>query len=412
MNIKRLHTTLCSVDHVKISLLAFFILGGNISCNNREVTPLDQALNASTGQEITVDAKTKIDILFVIDESPSMDIEQASLAANFSTFSNFIFDDLRNAVDYRIAVTSTGSKRSNEEDPFGIIPKDLGKFVTSSGDSGADCAGEFAPVISSTSLGCAIEDDQCQRQALQQRFSCLAKVGTNGIVFERGLEAMRSSISCNGPNAGLFGACCIAVEGENRLSYDPLCRSQNNSTLPPPEFLRPDAILVVVFITDEDDCSTFSDAPIDSPYATCSVDSITVDGALGTGDAAGRQSANAAIYNAYNNTTYCAAGNPQACHAAECTNASGQVLDPVDCYYTRCALSLVTSGRSLDLNSQRACRQQGYKLSPVSYYHEFLLSLKARPNEQILVANIVSTGLLTPGGFRLNFSDEPTINSS
>ena len=52
---------------------------------------------------------------------------------------------------------------------------------------------------------------------------------------------------------------------------------------------------------------------------------------------------------------------------------------------------------------------QAGKLAPVSFYHRFLMGLKERPNEQIIVANITSPGLLTPSGYRLNFSDNPPV---
>ena len=373
------------------------------TCNDRVITPLDQALSAATGQDISVDAKTKIDILFVIDESPSMKEEQTSLANNFATFSDFIFDDLRNSVDYRIAVTSTGSK---VEGSIGAYPNNLGVFVTQSSDTSPQCSVSLPPVISPTNLGCAIEDSACQREALQRTFSCLAQVGIDGIIWEKGLEAMRSSLSCNGPNAGFFGACCVPNADGTRLEYDALCRQINDSRFPPPEFLRPDAILVVVFITDEDDCSLYSDMPIDSPLATCSLNVNTVENALGAGDAAGQQAAANTIFSSYTTHRNCAGLAPQACHALECTNNSGQVLDPVECYFQRCAITMSPD----DLTNIRACRYQGNKLAPVSYYHDFLKSLKGRPNDQIIVANIVPTGLLSPNGLRLNFSEVANSN--
>ena len=376
------------------------------ACNDRLIVPLDQALNAATGQNITVDAKTKIDILFVIDASQSMEQEQTSLAENFDTFSDFIFEDLKNAVDYRIAVVSTGQKL--ESDPFGVMPKDLGAFVNPSLGERPECQNATNQILSPTNLGCAITDAECQKVQLKAQFSCAAQVGIKGVGFERGLEAMRSALSCNGLNANYLGACCEYNDRLDSFVYDPLCRGQKGSSLPAPDFLRPDAFLVVVFITDEDDCSTYADATKDSPFATCSEDYTTVTGLLGSGDIAGRQAANALIYNAYSSPLYCSGSDPQACHALECTNDAGQLLDPIDCYFSRCALTLTTDERGrLDTSSKEACRRQANKLAPVSFYHRFLMGLKERPNEQIIMANIVSPGLLTPSGYRLNFSDNP-----
>ena len=77
-------------------------------CNDHPVLPLDQVLNASNRVENRLPAKTKLDFLFVIDNSSSMGEEQKALADNFKTFSDFLFDELQGAADYRIAVTNSG----------------------------------------------------------------------------------------------------------------------------------------------------------------------------------------------------------------------------------------------------------------------------------------------------------------
>lgn len=151
---------------------------------------------------------------------------------------------------------------------------------------------------------------------------------------------------------------------------------------------------MVVFITDEDDCSTYSDA-VDPPFVTCHADSTTVNDLRSLGDHA---AAVAAISASYNDPLLCPSGNPQECYSRECTTASGALLDPVDCYFTRC---------SIVVDSLNACRWQYDKLAPISFYYDFLLSLKARPLGQILVANIVSPGILNTAGQRLTFSTTP-----
>lgn len=356
-------------------------------CNSHEVTPLDQALSSSSEQRITIAAKTKLDILFVVDESESMNEEQVRLAENFATFSSFIFDDLNNGADYRLAVVSMGASGTNN-----IYPVNLGKFVTSYPENNPECPANLPSVISPQTLieaGCAESDLACQQEKLGEHFSCLAKVGTEGIIFEKGLEAMRSALSCNGPNGGFFGDCCIPDAIGQGLVYDPLCRPRNL----PPQFLRPDALLMVVFITDEDDCSTFADAP-DTPFLTCRASPETINNFI---DANNKDGAIQEITQFYSNPSLCATGDPQRCYEAECTTASGNILDPVDCYFSRC---------SIRVGGLNDCRWQYSRLAPVSYYYDFLTSLKARPNEQILVANIAAPGILINGSTRLSFSEE------
>ena len=382
-----------------LSLLSLY---GLTACNDHPLSRIDQALQSASGQSITVRAKTKIDILFVIDESTSMMAEQTSLAQNFSTFSDFIFLDLKNEVDYRIAVTSTGSSDSSI-----IYADQLGEFVTKGTTSNqiADlsCPETLSPIISPATLHdaerCAPDDDACLQEALRVHFSCLAQVGVDGLNYERGLEAMRSSLSCNGPNGELFGKCCLPSAGGQGFEFDPLCRGGGDE----PSFLRPEAMLMVVFITDEDDCSTYASAGIDAPLATCHADPLVMQELTASGDPEGVRQAHELISSNYDHPELCPAGAAE-CHQRECVGPAGSVLDPVDCYYDRCALNLPRglSGRAYG----NACKWQASKLAPVSYYVDFLNRLKSRPAEQILVANIASPGLLTQSGDRLTFSQE------
>ena len=89
-----------------LAVLGLLVILG--ACNHYNVEPLDQILNASNRIENRLPAKTKLDFLFVIDDSSSMGEEQKALAENFKTFSDFLFDELQGAADYRIAVTNSG----------------------------------------------------------------------------------------------------------------------------------------------------------------------------------------------------------------------------------------------------------------------------------------------------------------
>ena len=90
-------------------------LVGLVACNNHPVEPLDKVVTAVNRQENRLPAKTKIDFLFIIDNSGSMCEEQSNLTANFRAFSDFLFDELGSAADYRIAVSSTDMHPPNEQ---------------------------------------------------------------------------------------------------------------------------------------------------------------------------------------------------------------------------------------------------------------------------------------------------------
>lgn len=154
------------------------------------------------------EACDKMDILFVVDNSGSMTQEQANLAANFPGFIS-VLDDAE--LDYRVGITTTGMDYEYAIDiGFGPIPSSQ-----TGGDNG----------------------ELLQRCSMQRRwveatdpnpstdFSCAAEVGSNGPASEMPLAAMRAAFDeriTDGTNVG---------------------------------FLRDDALLAVVFLTDENDCS-------------------------------------------------------------------------------------------------------------------------------------------------------------
>lgn len=157
----------------------------------------------------------KMDIIFVIDDSGSMAEEQSNLAANFPKFVSKIesFKTKGGAkLDWRLAVTTTARNLNYTiSTGFASLP------MSEKGDDGAfrmskDCG---------TTKRWVEKSDANASSA----FSCLAKAGTGGASIEMPLEATKLALVdrvADGTNAG---------------------------------FLREDALLAVVILTDEDDCS-------------------------------------------------------------------------------------------------------------------------------------------------------------
>jgi hypothetical protein len=155
----------------------------------------------------------KVDILFVIDNSGSMSEEQTSLLASFSGFVDGIQAELATADSYHVGVVTTDAYANNAPGCTG-----LGSLVTQTGGDaalGQDCL----PFSSGKRYLDDTEPD------LDAKFSCIAQVGISGsgdeIQAQSGYEAVQPAI--NAP-----GAC-------------------NDG------FIRDDALLVVVIITDEED---------------------------------------------------------------------------------------------------------------------------------------------------------------
>jgi hypothetical protein len=152
----------------------------------------------------------KIDVLFVIDNSGSMGQEQTNLIANFPGFIQ-VLD--ASGLDYRVAVTTTGRDYSwTMTTPFGSIPESQ-----DGGDNGA----MLAPAACNMTNRWIEKTDA----DVTGTFSCVANVGTGGPSDEMPLSAMRDAFEermTDGTNTG---------------------------------FHRPDALLGIVFLTDEEDCS-------------------------------------------------------------------------------------------------------------------------------------------------------------
>ena len=181
-----------------------------------DTTPVGSIGGKPAGENPKADECQKMDIVFVVDDSGSMKEEQTNLAANFPKFVSVLesFKTKSGAkLDYRLAVTTTGRdlKYTIEVPGFGSIPEN------EKGDNGA--------FRNTKSCGATKRWVDKGDNGGSTTFSCLAKTGTSGPSIEMPLYALKLAMNdrvADGTNAG---------------------------------FLRPDALLAVVILTDEDDCS-------------------------------------------------------------------------------------------------------------------------------------------------------------
>jgi hypothetical protein len=160
----------------------------------------------------------KMDILFVIDNSGSMLEEQDNLAVNFPQFIS-VLDGFRASngapIDYRVALTSTGVTKSWASEILPGFPFPDGQ----AGDDGRmlQRCGMTRPWVERADPGAA------------NTFSCAAELGTSGPASEMPLASIKLALDervSDGSNAG---------------------------------FVRDDALLAIVILTDEDDCSREDD---------------------------------------------------------------------------------------------------------------------------------------------------------
>jgi hypothetical protein len=153
----------------------------------------------------------KVDLLFVIDNSGSMQDEQESLVNSFPAFIDEMQVQLADADSYHLGVISTDDYEFNDG------CEDEGAMIIVTGGDGSS-KGECGPYEAGYSYMTEADD-------LDVAFSCAAQIGTDGDGDERGMQTMAAALSdeMNAP-----GGC-------------------NDG------FLRDDALLVIVLITDEED---------------------------------------------------------------------------------------------------------------------------------------------------------------
>lgn len=170
-------------------------------------------------------AGQEVDVLFIVDNSGSMSDEQNNLATNFGAFTNSagLWD-----TDYQIGVITTDIDETNS-DAARLMAENGVRFFTSANNN-----------IS--------------------QFSSAVKVGDNGSGTEQGLEAARLALSH--PLAS-------KVKPETTCTDETQCADSGSDCVPSVtnpgtsycggwnmEFLREDATLELVFVSDEEDGSS------------------------------------------------------------------------------------------------------------------------------------------------------------
>jgi hypothetical protein len=228
------------VRAITIVLLLHMILLGFAACRNmgdlnpipynEQESMLIRKCLAGGGRpfrtEILTAQPEAVDILVVVDNSGSMAAEQAMLRDAFPTLITSLLTGDEPVRDLHVGVVSTDmgvagySVQTCETDP--MIGDD---GVLQHEPHGTGCAAEY-PAYLDYSADPDSEPDLTKIEALAADFGCLAVLGTSGCGFEQQLEAAKKALV---DHAGPGGA----NEG----------------------FLREASILLVLFVTDEEDCS-------------------------------------------------------------------------------------------------------------------------------------------------------------
>ena len=221
---------------VLFSLLGLTFLAG---CPDRSISQVSPQQGRVEYKDIPVTVNRDIDILFVIDDSPSMLDKQTNLKANFPNFINVLNTIEGGLPNVHIGVVTSdlGTKGAGDGQPGPSIGSGPGAC------SGQGKQGNLQTYGTTLVTGSFISDTKNTdgtrstnyTGALSAAFSAIASAGAGGCGFEQHIEAAKRALNNNPANAG---------------------------------FLRPTAYLAVIFIADEDDCSMEHSSLLGSDTAT------------------------------------------------------------------------------------------------------------------------------------------------
>ncbi len=239
-----------TLSRFAVPFCAALLLGG---CLEHPLKPVKYDKSTEGNQGFAIAVNKDVDILFVIDNSGSMAEEQALLSANFKAFIDVLEHPEVNA-NYRIGITTTDS--GNPRCPT-TTPEGGRLGLSSCVDRAANQ--EFSFLDEDFSFACS---DFCQKDDSQIKIKPTSTVeeptakprtwleSIEGETNVEGVDSMVEAFQCFGPQ----GVAGCGLESHLESMYRALAASSDAKSSNY-GFLRDSAILSVVMITDETDCS-------------------------------------------------------------------------------------------------------------------------------------------------------------
>jgi len=274
------------------------------ACNHTPVANLEKSFTLKVEAGTGDDSRVKIDFLWVVDNSSSMCQEQSALSSNFDKFVDSLEKNFD--VDARIAVTSVDAQcQNNGSTVFAARGKfnqkvirtspiacaESEKFACTNDNECSDCGvlgecdtdGEWKcsrPALdiclvnpngtlnTSCQRRCAT-DQECKDLFGDSRYVCLKPAGNTGCVLpppnddcpdemppflEKNDTVDNTNLFKCIAHVGVFQETCLKYEQPMRAAFmalDPTGPNREQALA----FLRDDAYLVVIIVSDEEDCS-------------------------------------------------------------------------------------------------------------------------------------------------------------
>ncbi len=229
-----------------LPFLAPALMVGLLSgCLDRELRPLNPCTLQGNVESVKVDNIENVDLLFMMDNSGSMSQEQTAVAREIPNLVRVLASgdiDGDGEQDFPPVVSLNVGIISSDMGTGGVVVQGACERDPNFGDDGvlrntgnvaiSGCAATYDPNFLNFRPA-----DGGDPVAFAADVECLAVLGTNGCGFEQQLEAVLKAVTPS-TSAITFGMGTVGhADGQNR------------------GFLRDDSLLVVLMITDEDDCS-------------------------------------------------------------------------------------------------------------------------------------------------------------
>ncbi len=186
--------------------LGALTMAGASGCLQRELAPLNPCLVSGVTEQVKVNTVDKVDLLFMVDNSSSMEDKQKNLRLH---------------VPDMVKALVNGKRGDNDPHPFppvkdlhiAVVDCDMG-LVGVSGIPGCvgfghdgnfqntphastespTCDASYPPFLTYSSPAAATTADPVQVAKLQADFGCIANVGDKGCGFEQQLEAVLKAL--------------------------------------------------------------------------------------------------------------------------------------------------------------------------------------------------------------------------
>jgi hypothetical protein len=235
-----------------------------MGCPDEELAPLEPCTVSGVSEKITQSGSDQLDLLFVIDNSGSMEEEQDKLEAQLTRLVRILTSgdlnqdgDKEDETDFEpvgslhLGVVSSNMGTLGQLDDTVPSCKEKGDDgvlldnVSDAQSANPDCAGvDVSDYMKFETKG--VDDVAAAAEKVANDFSCVAVLGIEGCGLEQQLEAMLKAV-------------VPGKEGQENLGWDPQVTfagdvgghgdGKNEG------FVRTDAVLAIIHVSDEEDCS-------------------------------------------------------------------------------------------------------------------------------------------------------------